>query len=213
MRLKAIGIATLALALAPAAQAGVFTCMKDGKKVYSDKPCQDVTRPNSKTIIDEVTAKSAQMQKDRQAETEMALRAAREAKTGQSRGKASSGTPVAESMSTVNAMQIASGMGIATGLKLSILQHYLESGEMPKDNAAMGQPPPPEWHTKALNSVEIKDGAITLVFNQSSGVEGGILRLVPDLSRPHIGVEWNCVTPSYPAIKTIMPDCEFDKNG
>jgi len=69
---------------------------------------------------------------------------------------------------------------------------------------------PGAYRGKMLQSATVhSDGTIDFVFDARSGREGGVVRLVPDLSHPAMGVQWDCESADYPSIAQLLPDCRY----
>ncbi|WP_440223438.1 pilin [Dokdonella sp. MW10] len=97
-----------------------------------------------------------------------------------------------------------------SGMRVAIVEAYQTMGALPADNAAAGLPPPERYRGASLVSATVRDGAIELVFDASSGKQGGRIRLVPDVSRiDAMGVQWRCETQDYPDIARTMPSCTY----
>jgi hypothetical protein len=95
-------------------------------------------------------------------------------------------------------------------IKVSVAEVYVSSGKMPLDNAHAGLFEPEAYRGKTLQSATVSsDGTIDFVFDARSGREGGVVRLVPDLSHPAMGVQWDCESADYPSIASLIPDCRY----
>jgi hypothetical protein len=93
---------------------------------------------------------------------------------------------------------------------VSVAEVYVSSGKMPADNAHAGLFEPEAYRGKTLQSATVhSDGTIDFVFDARSGRDGGVIRLVPDLSHPAMGVQWDCETSDYPSIASLIPDCRY----
>lgn len=99
--------------------------------------------------------------------------------------------------SAIGTAHVAQGLAHASQVKTQVAEYYANTGELPPNNAALGLPPPREWSTGALESLEVRDGVIILRFNGKSGVSDGLIRLVPDTRREHLGMQWICQTSDY----------------
>lgn len=96
-------------------------------------------------------------------------------------------------------------------VRLAVAETYVSLGRMPVDNAAAGLHEPERYRGHTLRSARVKaDGSILLVFDAASGVDGGRILLIPDLSSVEtMGLHWRCSTPSYPLIKRVIPLCDY----
>ena len=98
----------------------------------------------------------------------------------------------------------------AGSIKVSVAEFYISRGKMPADNAEAGLFEPGAYRGKTLQSATVhSDGTIDFVFDARSGREGGVVRLVPDLSHPAMGVQWDCESADYPSIAQLLPDCRY----
>ena len=106
--------------------------------------------------------------------------------------------------------RIMEGMLVAQSVKLQITEFYMTNGRLPSSNAMLGLPPARDYVRNAITGLEVMTGgAIVMRFNGQSGVEGGELRLKPDVSKPHMGIAWQCTTPSFRDIAAWAPDCRY----
>lgn len=106
---------------------------------------------------------------------------------------------------------ISSAMSHVQQLKMLVTEHYLTNGEMPSSNKEMGLPSAREYSAGALQSLGVgKNGVIIAEFNERSGVRDGRLQMIPDDSKPHMGLLWKCVSPSFADIGSWMAGCEYD---
>lgn len=97
------------------------------------------------------------------------------------------------------------------GMRLAIVEYYQTTGKMPAQQADVGLPAPDRYRGKTLKSATVAPGgSIELVFDATSGVDGGRVRLVADTTRADaMGVSWRCETADYPQIKRVSPLCEY----
>jgi hypothetical protein len=110
----------------------------------------------------------------------------------------------------VAAAHVAEGLALAVSIKNQIAYFYSETGKLPSSNQEIGLPEAEQFVGQSLTSLAVSDGgAITLTFNELSGVKDGIIRLVPDASNPAMVVQWQCVTPNYKNIGGWAPQCKY----
>ncbi len=110
----------------------------------------------------------------------------------------------------VDVANIAQGMQIAVQAKHAIMGFYQSEGKFPSSNYQLSLKEPNKYITSSLKSMEVtKGGTITLTFNGTSGVENGIVQLVPDDSNLAVGVQWSCTTPTYKDMEELMPQCKY----
>lgn len=94
--------------------------------------------------------------------------------------------------------------------ELRVTEHVVNTGQLPASNQDLGLPPRREYSDKALQSLGVTAGGIIVAqFNERSGVRDGQIKLVPDQSKPHMGLLWTCETPSFADIGSWMPNCTF----
>jgi hypothetical protein len=99
----------------------------------------------------------------------------------------------------------------AGSIKTAIAEFYLTNGRLPASNRELQLPEPPEYRGKSLKSATVTaDGGVELVFDATSGMDGGRIRLVPDLAHANaMGLQWRCESPDFAQIKRIVPACEY----
>ncbi|MBO9662829.1 pilin [Dokdonella sp.] len=97
------------------------------------------------------------------------------------------------------------------GMRVAIVEYYQTNGKLPAQQADAGLPAPDRYRGKTLKSATVaSDGSIDLVFDATSGVDGGRIRLVADTTQADaMGVRWRCETTDYPQIKRVSPLCEY----
>jgi hypothetical protein len=104
---------------------------------------------------------------------------------------------------------IANGLVLAMEVKQRVGEYYSMHGEMPENNGAMDLPSAEQFASQAVKAIEVKDGVIIVKFNQLSGVDDGVIRLMPELMEGSGLVLWNCETPSYPFVIHYAPQCRY----
>ena len=97
----------------------------------------------------------------------------------------------------------------AAGIKTAVAEFYVSMGKMPKDNAEAGLPAPDEYRGQTLRSATVNpDGSIDFEFDETSGKDGGHIRLVADLAHANaMGVQWRCESADYPDVASAIPNC------
>jgi len=102
-------------------------------------------------------------------------------------------------------------MAAAGSIKTALAEYYMNSAKWPASNADAGLPAPDEYRGKSLRAASVAaDGSITFTFDAASGVEGGRLRLIPDVAHANaMGVQWRCETGDYVWIKRALPTCDY----
>ena len=110
----------------------------------------------------------------------------------------------------IAAAYISEGLTLASGVKNHVAGYYQDKGKLPSSNADVGLPPAGQFVGASVAGLEITErGVITIRYNDKSGVKEGILKLIPDVSKPHMGISWLCTTPSFKGIETWAPQCKF----
>jgi hypothetical protein len=102
-------------------------------------------------------------------------------------------------------------MVLVAGMRTALAEAYMSMGRMPANAAEAGLSPPEQYRGKMLKSAALlADGTIELVFDAQSGVDGGRVRFVPDLTHANAtGIQWRCETGDYPLIARAAPTCEY----
>jgi len=109
-----------------------------------------------------------------------------------------------------SAAHITQGLANTSRIKSHLSVYYSERGELPSSNKQAGLPEPEKFKSGALKSIRIMDeGVIQLTFNNESGIDNGILELIPNTSNPATGVDWECTTPNYKGIGELIPQCSY----
>jgi hypothetical protein len=108
---------------------------------------------------------------------------------------------------------IANDMGAVSGMaKVAIAESMMSNGRMPNSNAEAGLPVSTDLRGRSLTETRvIENGIVELIFDETTGVDGGLIRLVPDAElamRTGI-VNWRCETDDYPEIEKVIPACSF----
>jgi hypothetical protein len=99
----------------------------------------------------------------------------------------------------------------SSSMRTAIAEYYMTTMKMPAANSEAGLPAPDQYRGNTLKSATVtSDGSIELVFDAKSGVDGGRIHLIPDVSRVDaMGIQWRCETADYAAIKQTLPSCEY----
>lgn len=107
---------------------------------------------------------------------------------------------------------ILADVAAATGsMRTAIAEYYMTTAKMPATNVEAGLPAAEQYRGKTLKSAAVMSGgSIELTFDANSGVDGGRIHLVPDISRADaMGIQWRCETSDYAQIKRALPTCEY----
>lgn len=96
--------------------------------------------------------------------------------------------------------------------KVAVAEAIMTNGAAPDSNSAAGLPVPADLHGQSLKETYVRAGGrVDMVFDAQSGVEGGVVSLIPDLDlamRTGL-VNWRCETPDYPEIQKYLPTCRY----
>ncbi len=104
---------------------------------------------------------------------------------------------------------IGSGLVLSSVPKASVVEYYTMRGEMPADNKQANIPAPEQFADQAVKSVAIKDGTVVIKYNHLSGVEDGVVKLIPMPATNVQMMRWRCETPSYSFINEYAPQCNY----
>ncbi len=107
--------------------------------------------------------------------------------------------------------RLAGDLQAVSGMRTAVAEYYQAMGKLPANQAELGLPAPERYRGKSLKSATVlADGSIDLVFDAASGVEGGRIRLIADLSHADaMGIQWRCETADYPQIKRAISTCDY----
>lgn len=96
--------------------------------------------------------------------------------------------------------------------RTAIAETYMSNGRMPASNAEAGLPAADTYKGQSLVSMKVAaDGGIILTFDAASGVEGGVIEWLPDLTGiESMGLQWHCQTHDYPLIARALPNCRYE---
>jgi hypothetical protein len=99
----------------------------------------------------------------------------------------------------------------SAGMRTAIAEYYMTTMKMPATNAEAGLPAPDDYRGATLKSATIMAaGSIEFVFDANSGVDGGRINMIADVSRAGaMGIQWRCETKDYALIKRALPTCEY----
>lgn len=108
-------------------------------------------------------------------------------------------------------LRIRDDLVVAGAMRVAVAEFHAAMGRMPTSHAEAGLPEASHYRGQSLRSASLLgDGSIELVFDASSGVDGGRVRLVADASHADaMGLQWHCVTSDYPLIKRVSPACDY----
>lgn len=84
---------------------------------------------------------------------------------------------------------VAEGLTLAAGAKASVTEYYSSNNRMPSNNTSAGLASSTDIKGKAVKSVEVSNGLITITYNEK--VKDGVtLQLSPTTGAG--GVQWKC---------------------
>ena len=106
---------------------------------------------------------------------------------------------------------IRNDVSAVTGARVAIVESYMNSGRMPASNVEAGLPAAETYKGHSLVSLEVGEGgAMKLRFDAASGVDGGIIEWLPDLTgMESMGVQWECITHDFKQIVRALPGCTY----
>ncbi|MBL1321228.1 MAG: DUF2914 domain-containing protein [Methylophaga sp.] len=103
---------------------------------------------------------------------------------------------------------IAQGFETGVLLKQAVAYHYAYEGKLPESNDDVDLGSPDIYANGSLQTAAIiENGIIELTYDAKSGVDGGVVRLVPTVVPGMLN--WQCETHDYQTISKYMPQCLF----
>jgi Skp family chaperone for outer membrane proteins len=110
----------------------------------------------------------------------------------------------------LRASYLSEGLMAAASGKTAIAEYYLTNGQLPRSNREVGIPEPEQFKGRSLRRLEVSArGILTLSYDETSGVADGTIQMIPDVGNSAMGIQWRCITPSYPEIAVSIPQCEY----
>ena len=95
-------------------------------------------------------------------------------------------------------------------VNIAIQEYYSNQGEWAPSNEAAGLPPPEAFRGKSLTRLEVSGLTLKMTFDGGSGVEGGqVIYTGEGTPQLVMGIQWKCVSPSFPDIAIAIPDCSY----
>ncbi len=111
----------------------------------------------------------------------------------------------------IRAAYLSQALALASTTKVHVSAYYDEHGEWPSSNERAGLSPAADYADESVSGLAVSEGGvITVRFNEKSGVGERLLRLVPDDSKPDIGVSWRCRTRGFKEISPFVPQCKLE---
>jgi hypothetical protein len=108
------------------------------------------------------------------------------------------------------AMYLAEGLHIAASAKTAVAESYMTQMRWPSSNREAGLPDANQLKGQSLQSVRLSGaGVISLTFDAKSGVDRGVIRLTPKARQNGGAVSWQCESPSYENIATVIAECVY----
>ena len=131
----------------------------------------------------------------------------------QVKSRAVTKTPDAAGVTSAKAYEsIRSDFARATPvMRTAIVEYYMNTQTLPTNNAQAALPLPRRYRGASLKTATVlRNGAIELVFDARSTVEGGRITLTPDLAEVDaLGIQWRCETHDYPSITQVLSGCVY----
>ncbi len=107
---------------------------------------------------------------------------------------------------------ITSDFAIAGNVKLGVAEAFMTNGTAPGSNAEAGLPTATDLRGQSLRATYVRSGGqIIMEYDAQSGVDGGVIKLIPDIKlamRSGI-INWRCETSDFEDIQTFMPACQY----
>ncbi len=197
--------ASLLLALSlPASAATLYHCVgPTGSSIFKDQPCAANEQLKAKQVSADAPRPAAINVRTEPVQPELAVGVEKEED-----GLAA--TLLAPLRAYQARAHISEGLMVASQVKLAVAEYYASNGKLPSSNKELDLPEAREYQRNAIKALAVtKGGVINVQFNEKSGVENGIVRLVPDVSKLHMGMGWSCVSPSFKSIGSWAPPCRF----
>jgi len=95
-------------------------------------------------------------------------------------------------------------------VNIAIQEYYSNRGEWAPSNEAAGLPPPEAFRGKSLTRLEVSGLMLKMTFDAKSGVDGGqVIYTGEGTPQLVMGIQWKCVSPSFPDIALAIPDCTY----
>lgn len=105
---------------------------------------------------------------------------------------------------------LAEGLQMAANAKTAIAESYQTNMEFPATNQDVGLPAPTQMRGQSLRSLRLsRNGVISLTYDAKTGVDQGVIRLIPDVRAGDGRMSWRCETPSYANIAMFFPQCAY----
>jgi hypothetical protein len=105
---------------------------------------------------------------------------------------------------------LAEGLQVAASAKTAIAESYMTNMQFPATNQEAGLPAPGQMRGQSLQSLRLsRNGVISLTYDGKTGVDQGLIRLVPDVRAGGGQIGWRCETPSYTNIAAFFPQCTY----
>ena len=103
----------------------------------------------------------------------------------------------------------------AAPFKTAVESYRRHHDDFPASNVQAGLQPPDMYKNPDVRQVAIdRDGVINITLTASSGVDGGVIVLTPNMPKnsDDFAVEWKCTTASYSdASDATLGLCEYTK--
>ena len=128
---------------------------------------------------------------------------------------ASAGEIAVPSATDIRAQNQAIGQALAAAapIKAGVERFRLRTKAFPASNADAGMNPPAAYGNYDVKRIAIGgDGTIEITLNATSGIDGGVIRLMPKAAAntDQDMIEWSCSSPSYSAIADATGGvCEY----
>lgn len=103
----------------------------------------------------------------------------------------------------------AEGLQVVGAAKTAVAEYLANTGRFPSSNKQIGLAAPDQFKGQSLRRMSISEGGvITLTYDAKSGVDGGIIRIIPDNADPSL-LKWRCISPNFRDIALTIPQCSY----
>lgn len=110
----------------------------------------------------------------------------------------------------INTVSVVQGFQVGNMMRFEMKKYHNDFGRLPASNSDLGLPEKETYADQNLMSAGVgEDGVITLAYTKKSGVEGGVVQIVPSMDEQSHYVSWGCRSSSYPSIQKFLPQCRY----
>lgn len=111
----------------------------------------------------------------------------------------------------IHAAQLSQALAVVSRAKVYVSAYYDENGRWPTSNEEAGLSPAKDYASESIAGLTVsEDGALTVRFDEKSGLRDGFLRLTPTAGPPDVGIQWRCTTRGFKEITALVPQCHSE---